>query len=93
MYIVIYRMALDGSLRPYIMEAMAEQLIYILNNGDMSAFTGINIDTGTTIDPTRMRQAEIAPMAMDILARCGLANVRINPWERDIEPRYEEEGY
>lgn len=87
------RMALDGSLRPYIMEAMAEQLTYIMNNGDVSAYTGINVDTGMTIDPVRMRKAEIAPLAIDILVRCGLVNVLINPWERDIEPNYDEEGY
>ena len=87
------RMALEARLRPYIMEAMSEQLIYILNNGDMSAFTGINVDTGMTIDPARMRQAELAPLAVDALVRCGLASVVINPFERDIEPRYDEEGY
>ena len=87
------RMALDILLRPHIAEAMAEQLIYVLNNGDLSAYTGINIDTGTAIDYNRMRVAEIAPLAKDILARCGLASVVINPWERDIEPKYDEEGY
>ena len=87
------QMALDGGLRRFIMEAMSEQLIYILNNGDLSAYTGVNVDTGTTIDHARMRQAEIAPLALDILARCGLASVVINPWERDITPNYDEEGY
>ena len=87
------RMALELSLRPHIMEAMAEQLVYILNNGDLSAYTGINVDTGTNIDRNRMREAEIAPLAHDILARCGLANVTINPWVVDIDPTYDEEGY
>jgi hypothetical protein len=87
------RMALDILLRPHIAEAMAEQLIYVLNNGDLSAYTGINIDTGMAIDRDRMRQAEIAPLALDVLTRCGLASVAINPWERDITPNYKEEGY
>lgn len=86
-------MAIDGSLRAPIMEAMAEQLIYIINNGDLSAYTGINLDSGMAIDPDRMRAAEIAPLAKDTLARCGLSSVVINPWERDIAPKYEEEGY
>lgn len=87
------RMALDILLRPHIAEAMAEQLIYVLNNGDLSAYTGINIDTGMAIERDRMRQAEIAPLALDVLTRCGLASVVINPWERDITPNYKEEGY
>lgn len=86
-------MALNPSYRLPLMEAMEEQLIYILNNGDVSAYTGINIDTGMTIDPERMRRAEIAPMARDILTRCGLASVVINPWEIEITPNYEEDGY
>ena len=85
-------MALNPAYRAALMEAMEEQLIYILNNGDMSAHTGINLDTGMTVDPTRMRQAEIAPMARDILTRCGLCSVVINYWT-DIVPDYEGEGY
>lgn len=87
------KMAKDGYLRRYIMDAMAEQLIYVMTNGDLSAYTGINIDTGATIDPTRMRQAQIAPMAEYALVRCGLANVVISPYEREITPDYDEEGY
>ena len=87
------RMALEGGLRSAIMDAMSEQLIYVLNNGDLSAFTGVNVDTGAAVDAGRMRQAEIAPMAKDILAQCGLANVIIDPFTRDIEPDYEGEGY
>ena len=85
-------MALNPSYRAPLMEAMEEQLIYILNNGDMSAHTGINLDTGMTVDPDRMRRAEIAPMARDILTRCGLCSVVINYWT-DIVPDYEGEGY
>lgn len=86
-------MAKDGYLRRYIMDAMAEQLIYVLTNGDLTAYTGINIDTGATIDPVRMRQAQIAPMAEYALVRCGLANVVISPYEREITPDYVKEGY
>lgn len=87
------RMALEGSLRPYIMEAMSEQLIYILNNGDLSAYSGVNVDTGAAIDRKRMAQSELAPLAVDALTRCGLACVGIHPWVRDIDPTYTEEGY
>jgi hypothetical protein len=49
--------------------------------------------TGMTIDPVRMRQAEIAPLARDALIRCGLASVVFRMGERDIDPDYEKEGY
>lgn len=85
-------MALDAGYRKHLRDAMAEQLVYILNNGDMTAYTGINLETGMTVDPARMRRGEIAPMAMDILARCGLSRVSITDW-RDITPDYDGEGY
>lgn len=85
-------LALDAAYREPIMAAMEEQLIYVLNNGDMTAHTGINLDTGMTIDPVRMRRAEIAPMARDILAQVGLTRLPIACW-RDITPDYEGEGY
>jgi hypothetical protein len=86
------QMALDPAYRVPIMEAMEEQLIYILTNGDLSSFNGVNLDTGMTVDPSRMRQAEIAPMARDILARCGLLSVVID-FRQGITPDYEGEGY
>ncbi len=86
-------MALDATLRAHIQEAMAEQLVYIVTNGDLAAYSGVNLDTGMTIDPARMRDAEIAPMAKDILVRCGLGSVSIRLGERDIDPEYEKEGY
>lgn len=86
------QMALDPAYRAPIMEAMEEQLIYILSNGDLSAFNGVNLDTGMTVDASRMRMSEIAPMARDILARCGLLSVVID-CRQDIIPKYEVEGY
>ena len=85
-------LALNPAYRIPLMEAMEEQLIYVLNNGDLSAYTGVNIETGVTIDPARMRAAEIAPMARDILARCGLTCAAITVWY-DITPDYKGEGY
>ena len=85
-------MALNPAYRAPLMEAMEEQLIYIMTNGDLSAFNGVNLDTGMAIDPGRMRQGEIAPMARDILTRCGLCSVVID-YQRDITPDYDGEGY
>ena len=85
-------MALNPAYRAPLMEAMEEQLIYVMTNGDLSAFNGVNLDTGMTVDPDRMRRAEIAPMARDILTRCGLLSVVID-YQRDITPDYEGEEY
>lgn len=85
-------LALNPAYRAPLMEAMEEQLIYILNNGDMSAHTGINLDTGTTVDSARMRRSEIAPMAHDILVRYGLICAAITVWY-DITPDYKGEEY
>lgn len=86
-------MALDATKRVAIRDAMAEQLVYVLNNGDLSAYTGVNIDTGATIDPARMRAAEIAPLARDVLLTHGLCSPSFSLYDRDITPRYSEEGY
>lgn len=87
-------MATDHAKRVAIRDAMAEQLVYVLTNGDLSAYTGVNLDTGATIDPNRMRLAEIAPLARDILMTHGLASPAFSlQYDKDITPRYSEEGY
>ena len=86
-------LALDDEYRDYILEAMQEQLLYILNNGDFSGLTGVNLDSGMVIDQRAMRTAEISPIAKDILITSGIINVSIKKYERDITPLYAEEGY
>lgn len=86
-------LALDESLRPFLMDAMAEQLTYILNNGDVSAYSGVNAMNGMTVDPSRMRLAEIAPIARDILEVRGIISRGIYPFPYHDEPSYERDGY
>lgn len=86
-------MALDETKRTAIRDAMAEQLIYVLTNGDISAYSGINLDTGATLDPVRMREAEIAPMARDILIASGIASPTFSRFGREIVPDYDGEDY
>ncbi len=86
-------LALDDENRSYILDAMKEQLLYILNNGDLSGLSGINLDTGLSIDARKMRAAEISPMARDILIDSGIVRAFIPRGERDITPKYNEEGY
>lgn len=80
-------MALDPSLRRGIMEAMGEQLAYMLQNGDLSLFSNVNLDGGV-IDRGLMRQAELSPVALDILVRIGVGRCGVDFRQRDIEPRY-----
>ena len=86
-------MALRSEWRLPIKRAMTEQLVYILNNGDISNELGINIDTGMTLDHREMRRAEIAPRAYDILAMSGMFNLAFRMGDRDIKPKYTEESY
>lgn len=86
-------LALNDELRDYICDALKEQLLYILNNGDLTGIAGINVETGMGTDPARMREIEIAPLAKDILIDSGIVRAFIPKGERDIKPKYAEEGY
>lgn len=86
-------LALNDKHRPHLIEAMAEQVIYTLNNGDISAYSGVNAVSGMSIDPHRMRMAEIAPMAKSILEARGLIRRGIQPFFLVDDPTYEQDGY
>ena len=86
-------LALDERKRDVLRDAMAEQVIYVLNNGDFSGFSGVNLQSCIAIDEKRIRAAEIAPLARDILINAGILTPIVPRFKRDIEPRYEEEGY
>lgn len=86
-------LALDERNRDVLRDAMSEQVIYVLNNGDFSGFSGVNLQSGIAIDEKRIRAAEIAPLARDILISAGILTPIVPRFKRDIEPRYEEEGY
>lgn len=86
-------LALNDKHRPHLIEAMAEQVIYTLNNGDISAYSGVNAVSGMSIDPHRMRMAEIAPMAKSILEARGLIGRGIQPCFLVDDPTYEQDGY
>lgn len=86
-------LALNDKHRPHLIEAMAEQVIYTLNNGDISAYSGVNAVSGMSIDPNRMRAAAIAPMAEQILETRGLIGRGIQPFFLVDDPTYETDGY
>lgn len=87
------RLALDAALRPSIQEAMGEQVLWMLNNGDLSAVAQVSIQGGTIIESKRGREHEIAPIAMDILITNKIVNARVPRFLKDIIPTYESEGY
>lgn len=86
-------LALDNGARGFILEALEEQLLYILQNGDLAAMSGVNVQTGLAMDKSVKRAAEIAPLAEDVLISSGYVSAIIPRGMRDIIPHYEEEGY
>lgn len=86
-------LALEDENRQPLYDAMKEQLLYMLNNGDFSNLSGINLDNGMVIEQSILRSAEIAPIAKDILIDAGIVRAYIKKNEKDISPNYEQEGY
>ena len=86
-------LALVEAYREPLMLAMAEQLRYVIFNGDISLASGLDIHGGSALDRRAMRSREIAPMARDILSSAGILQICVPPGVREIEPRYVEEGY
>jgi hypothetical protein len=86
-------LALEPEARAVLLEAMEEQLLYILQNGDISAYSGVNLQSGMALDYKRLRAAEIAPLAYDALMNSGYVCAVIEKNTRDIVPQYAEEGY
>lgn len=86
-------LALEDENRQPLYDAMKEQLLYMLNNGDFSNLSGINLDNGMVIEQSILRGAEIAPIAKDILIDAGIVRAYIKKNEKDISPNYEQEGY
>ena len=86
-------LALNAEKRTFILEAMKEQVLYMLNNGDLSALSGINVDTGMTIETRKMLSAWVAPLAKDILIDADLVRAFVPLYERELVPNYKGEGY
>ena len=86
------QLALDPSFRDTIKEAMEEQLLYILANGDLTNVSGINTETGAVISRETLKSSSISPASIEILLNAGLLYCGIC-WVPDITPKYDEEGY
>lgn len=86
-------LALNDGYRSFIRDAMKEQLLYMLNNGDLSGVSGVNIDTGMTIDERRLRSSRVSSMAKDLLIDAGIVKAYVPMYEREIVPNYMGENY
>jgi hypothetical protein len=86
-------LAKDHDARPFLLSAMEEQLLYMLQNGDLAVQSGVNVQNVMAIDKTRLRAAEIAPLAYDIMMDSGFVCAAVPRGLRDISPRYAEEEY
>lgn len=74
-------LALDATVRHVLMDAMGDQLDWIVTNGD-------------TYNNAERDLPGVCPMAYETLAAAGLLFGGNNSGEiRDIDPRYDEEGY
>lgn len=58
-----YLLAKLPTLRKIIREAMLQQVLYVLNNGDLAIYSGVNVKTGQIMDLRQLQQAGISPDA------------------------------
>ena len=88
-------LALSPRYRDILMDAMSEQAVYLLHNGDLSAYTGVDAVSMTSVDRQRMQQSRLAPMAYDMLVYAGLIRLAYTPGTPglDIIPDYDGDGY
>lgn len=96
-----YLLAKHEGLYPIIKDALLEQCIYTLSNGDISKLSGLDIRRGALIDRTAMRKVMISPVVEDLLNQefdqnlpCILYRGKLDIYQDGKEyPRYKEEWY
>ena len=64
-----YFLAKTPTLREYIKNAMLQQVLYVLKNGDLNMYSGVNVKTGQIMDKNLLVQVAIAPNAQRELNR------------------------
>lgn len=86
-------LALDEQYRTTIMEVMGEQLEYMINNGDLTAYAGVNVDTMQGMDKRVLQRAAFSSLAHEMLVNKGIIRCAYYLGQKDIIPKYEDEGY
>lgn len=66
---VEYLLAKTPELRDLLKDALVEQGLYMLANGDISKFSGVDIRRGSVIDRNTLIASAVSPIAVDILSR------------------------
>ena len=62
----------DEYYRPFIKEALEEQLLYFMANGDINAVSRVNMQSGQEISRAAKLDAAYAPEMENILAQSGI---------------------
>ena len=62
----------DDRYRPIIQDAMIEQLLYFMANGDLNMTARVDLQTGREYTRAAKRDAAYAPMMQDLLAQTDL---------------------
>lgn len=57
------------TLREYIRDAMLQQVLYVLKNGDLNMYSGVNLKSGQIMDKRLLVQVAVAPNAQRELNR------------------------
>lgn len=79
-----YLLAKNPLLRNIIRNAMFQQVLYVLVNGDLNMYSGVNVKSGQIADQRKMVEAAIAPAAKrelnKIIPGIGLAITYQGTW-------------
>ena len=97
-YLAEYLAAKHPMARNILLEAMQQQLMYFLVNGDLTKISGVDTRRGSTLDRDSLQHAAIDPMTAEILDReLDSAGLRLTycgfQWSAIPLPAYESEGY
>lgn len=86
-------LAMNELARQPLMDAMGEQLEYMINDGDLSLYSGVDIESKTAMDRNNLDKVVISRQAKLIIANADIVKVAYYLGDRDIKPTYEEDGY
>lgn len=70
--LVEYMLAKAEHLRPVILEALAEQALWMLNNGDIGIQAGVDFINMTAMEAPVLRQKSVSIYTEDILENAGI---------------------
>ena len=69
---MLYVLAHSPVARGMLYDAMIQQAVYFVTNGDPSQFSGVNIKSGQTMDRNRLIRASLSPAAEAIIVNAEI---------------------